>query len=153
MKTLHACPVRNFYSSIILPRLRVSNGARLFTASLVWAVLCCGCRQLAPTEVQTTRLTYPQARRDSTVDVYHGTEVPDPYRWLEYADAKETQAWVAKQNKLTSDFITAVPVREKIKTRLRDLLNYPRYLTPYKQGGRYFFWKNDGLQNQPVLYV
>ena len=153
MKTLHACPVRNFYSSIILPRLRVSNGARLFTASLVWAVLCCGCRQLAPTEVQTTRLTYPQARRDSTVDVYHGTEVPDPYRWLEYADAKETQAWVAKQNKLTSDFITAVPVREKIKTRLRDLLNYPRCLTPYKQGGRYFFWKNDGLQNQPVLYV
>jgi len=127
--------------------------ARLFTAALVLAALCCGCRQLAPTEVQTVGLAYPQARRDSTVDVYHGTEVPDPYRWLEDADSKETQSWVAKQNKLTYDFLAAVPVREKIKTRLTDLLNYPRYSTPYKRGGRYFFWKNDGLQNQSVLYT
>jgi prolyl oligopeptidase len=114
--------------------------------------LCCGCRQLAPIEVQTVELTYPQARRGSTVDVYHGIEVPDPYRWLEDADSQETQSWVAKQNKLTSDFLAAVPVREKIKTRLTDLLNYPRYSTPYKRGGRYFFWKNDGLQNQSVLF-
>ena len=126
---------------------------RLFPGLLVWAALCCGCRQPSPTELQTVELTYPQARRDSTVDVYHGTEVPDPYRWLEDADAKETQSWVAKQNKLTFDFLAAVPVREKIKTRLTALLNYPRYSTPSKRGGRYFFWKNDGLQNQPVLYV
>ena len=71
---------------------------RLFPGLLVWAALCCGCRQPSPTELQTVELTYPQARRDSTVDVYHGTEVPDPYRWLEDADAKETQSWVAKQN-------------------------------------------------------
>ena len=127
--------------------------AWLFAAVLFWAVLCCGCRQLAPAEVQTVGLIYPQARRDSIVDVYHGIEVLDPYRWLEDADAPETQSWVAKQNKLTSDFLAAVPVREKIKTRLTDLLNYPRYSTPYKQGGRYFFWMNDGLQNQSVLYV
>ena len=98
-------------------------------------------------------MTYPQARKDSTVDVYHGIEVPDPYRWLEDADTPETQSWVAKQNKLTYDFLAAAPAREKIKTRLTALLNYPRYSAPYKRGGRYFFWKNDGLQNQPVLYV
>jgi len=91
---------------------------RLFTAVLVWVVLCCGCRQLAPTEVQTSGLTYPQARKDSTVDVYHGIEVPDPYRWLEDADAPETQDWVAKQNKLTSDLLATVPVREKIMAHL-----------------------------------
>jgi prolyl oligopeptidase len=126
---------------------------RLFAAVLVWLVLCCGCQQLAPTEVQTVGLTYPEAHKNSIVDVYHGIEVPDPYRWLEDADAPETQNWVAKQNKLTSDFLTAVSVREKIKTRITSLLNYPRYSIPYKRGGRYFFWKNDGLQNQPVLYV
>lgn len=126
---------------------------RLFPGLLVWAALCCGCRQPSPTELQTVELTYPQVHRDSTVDVYHGTQIPDPYRWLEDADSKETQAWVAKQNKLTSDFLAAVPVREKIKTRLRNLLNYPRYSVPYKQGERYFFWKNDGLQNQSVFYI
>ena len=126
--------------------------ARLFTAVFFSVVLCCGCRQLSPTKTQTVKLTYPQARKGPTVDVYHGTEVPDPYRWLEDADAKETQSWVAKQNKLTSSFLAAVPVREKIETRLRNLLNYPRYSAPYKQGSRYFFWKNDGLQNQSVLY-
>jgi len=153
MKTLNARPVRNSYSSIILPRLQVSNGARLFTAVLACAVLCCGCLQPSPAEIQIIGLTYPQARRDSTVDVYHGTKVPDPYCWLEDADSPETQSWVAKQNKLTCDFLAAVPVREKIKTRLTALLNYPRYSAPYKQGGRYFFWKNEGLQNQSVFYV
>ncbi|MBW7990089.1 MAG: S9 family peptidase [Planctomycetes bacterium] len=125
----------------------------LFTVALVWGALFCGCRQLSPTEVQTGGLTYPQARRDSVVDVYHGTEVSDPYRWLEDADAKETQSWVAKQNELTSDFLSTVPVRRKIKTRLKKLMNYPRYSAPYKRGERYFYRKNDGLQNQSVLYI
>ncbi|NQT02696.1 MAG: S9 family peptidase, partial [Planctomycetes bacterium] len=126
---------------------------RLFTAAFVWGALSCGCRQLSPTEVQTGGLTYPQAHRDYVVDVYHGTEVPDPYRWLEDADAKETQSWVAKQNELTSDFLSTVPVRRKIETRLKKLMNYPRYSAPYKRGERYFFRKNDGLQNQSVLYI
>jgi len=103
---------------------------RLFIAALVSAALCCGCREISPTATKPVRWTYPQARQDSTVDVYHGTEVPDPYRWLEDADAPETQAWVAQQNKLTADFLAAVTAREK-----------------------YFFWKNDGLQNQSVLYM
>ncbi len=125
---------------------------RLFAAAFAWGALCCGCRQMSPREVRTGGLTYPQARRDSIVDVYHGTEVPDPYRWLEDADAKETQSWVAKQNELTSDFLSTVPVRKQIKSRLTDLMNYPRYSAPYKRGDRYFFRKNDGLQNQSVLY-
>jgi prolyl oligopeptidase len=123
---------------------------RLFTAALVWGALCCGCRQL---EVQRDGLTYPQAHRDYVVDVYHGIEVSDPYRWLEDADTEETQSWVAKQNELTSEFLSTVPVRRKIETRLKKLMNYPRYSAPYKRGERYFFRKNDGLQNQSVLYV
>ncbi|MCP4613599.1 MAG: S9 family peptidase [Planctomycetes bacterium] len=119
------------------------------TTAFVWVTFSCGCGKL---EVQTDSLTYPQAHRDSIVDVYHGTEVPDPYRWLEDADAEETQSWVAKQNELTSDFLSTVPVRRKIETRLKKLMNYPRYSAPYKRGGRYFFRKNDGLQNQSVLY-
>ncbi len=133
----------------IMKTLRI----RFFTAALMSAALCCGCQELFLTQTETARLIYPLARRDSTVDVYHGTRVPDPYRWLEDADAPETRAWVAQQNKLTADFLAAVPAREKIKARLTHLMNYARYSAPYKQGNRYFFWKNDGLQNQSVLYM
>jgi prolyl oligopeptidase len=125
----------------------------LFILALVGCVFCCGCQQLSRIEMHTGGLTYPVAHRDSIVDVYHGTEVPDPYRWLEDPDSRQTQDWVAKQNKLTSDFLSSVPMRGKIKTRLKNLLNYPRYSVPYKRGGRYFFRKNDGLQNQSVLYT
>ncbi len=97
-------------------------------------------------------MIYPPARKDSTTDVYRGIEVADPYRWLEDADADETQAWVSQQNKLTCDFLATVTAREKIKVRLTNLWDYPRYSAPSKEGSRYFFWKNDGLQNQSVLY-
>lgn len=126
--------------------------SRFFVTVIFSAVLCCGCQELFPAKTKTAKLLYPQARRDSIVDIYHGVEVPDPYRWLEDPDSAETQAWVARQNKLTTDFL-AVSAREKIRTRLTGLMDYPRYSAPYKQGGRYFFWKNDGLQNQYVLYL
>jgi len=126
---------------------------RLFVTVALSAVLCCGCQKLFPTKTKTAKLLYPPARRDSTVDVYHGVKISDPYRWLEDADSAETQAWVAQQNKLTSEFLVAVPAREKINARLTKLMDYPRYSAPYKQGSRYFFWKNDGLQNQSVLYL
>jgi prolyl oligopeptidase len=98
-------------------------------------------------------LKYPASKTVAVVDDYHGTAVADPYRWLEDADAEDTQAWVAAQNQLTFSYLQAIPARETIKRRLTELWNYPKYGPPVKEGGRYFFTKNDGLQNQSVLYV
>jgi prolyl oligopeptidase len=114
----------------------------LLVAITVSAALCSGCRP-----------PYPPARKDTVIDIYHGVNVPDPYRWLEEPDSKETQKWVAQQNKLTRDFLTDDTPREKIKTRLTKLWDYPKYSAPWRRASRYFFWKNDGLQNQSVLYV
>jgi len=99
------------------------------------------------------KYTYPLARQDDAVDDYHGTKIPDPYRWLEDPDAPETQAWVEAQNRLTFDFLSSSPAWEAIKARLARLWDYPKYSVPWKEGDRYFFWKNDGLQNQSVLYM
>jgi prolyl oligopeptidase len=93
------------------------------------------------------------ARKDNTVDNYHGIPVADPYRWLEDPDAPDTQLWVEEQNKQTFEYLQAVPTREKIRQRLTELWDYPKYSAPYKRGDRYFFSKNDGLQNQAVLYM
>jgi len=124
----------------------------LFVTVAVSAALYCGCRSASPEPAQQG-LLYPPAHKLPVVDVYHGTEVPDPYRWLENPVADETQMWVARQNKLTADFLASVDSRRKIKARLTHLWNYPRYSAPGKKAGRYFFWKNDGLQNQSVLYM
>jgi prolyl oligopeptidase len=100
-------------------------------------------------------LLYPETRREDVVDVYHGETVPDPYRWLE-ADARhspEVAAWVAAQNEVTRRYLDAIPERSAIRERLTALWNYERYSPPAKKGGRYFFSKNDGLQNQAVVYV
>ena len=96
---------------------------------------------------------YPPARVSDTVDDYHGTKVADPYRWLEDSASEETVKWVEAENALTREFLDAVPARAGIEERLTKLWNYPRYTLPYKEGDRYFFYKNDGLQNQSVLYM
>lgn len=93
------------------------------------------------------------ARRGTVIDNYHGTQVADPYRWLEDANAAETLAWVEAQNSLTADYLAAIPVRQKIQQRLTELWDYPKYSVPVKKDGRYFFSKNAGLQNQAVLYI
>lgn len=98
------------------------------------------------------RLTYPRARKSDVADVYHGTRVADPYRWLEDADHPETVAWVDAQNRLTRSLLDG-PERESIKKRLTELFDYPRVGVPEKQGKRYFYTRNTGLQNQSVLYV
>lgn len=96
---------------------------------------------------------YPEAPKSDQVDDYHGTKVPDPYRPLENADSPESRAWIEAQNKLTFDFLESIPERKKINERLTKLWNYERYGVPYREGGRYFFAKNSGLQNQSVLYT
>lgn len=98
-------------------------------------------------------LPYPQTARIDHVDVYHGVEVPDPYRWLEDPHLAESQAWIAAQNQVTFDYLAALPARDRLQQRLTELWNYERYGIPFKRGGRYFYYKNDGLQNQSVLYT
>lgn len=95
---------------------------------------------------------FPNSPRGPVVDVLHGVEVPDPYRWLEELDTPDTRAWIEAQNKLTFDYLAQVPARDRIRERLTALWDYAKYDVPFKRGGRYFFRHNDGLQNQYVLY-
>jgi prolyl oligopeptidase len=97
--------------------------------------------------------SYPLTATVDQVDHYHGTAVTDPYRWLEDPNSDETQAWVAAQNQVTFGFLNDIPIRETLKQRITQLWNYEKYSIPYKRGDRYFYYKNDGLQNQSVLYT
>lgn len=96
-------------------------------------------------------LNYPEAPRSDVVDTYYGVQVPDPYRGLENEDDPATQKWWQAENKLTHAYLNQ-PVRAQLRQRLQAIWNYPRYGTPRKKGAFYYFWKNDGLQNQYVLY-
>jgi prolyl oligopeptidase len=98
------------------------------------------------------RLEYPPARRADQIDDYHGTKVADPYRWLEDPDSAETRAWIEAENKLTFSVLEEIAERESIGQRLTELWNYEKYGVPTARGGRYFYSRNDGLQNQSVLY-
>ena len=96
---------------------------------------------------------YPSATRGTQVDVYHGVSIADPYRWLEDTDSPETKAWVEAENKLSDSFLASIPERPAIKNRLTQIWNFARYSAPFKEGGRYFYFQNTGLQNQSVLFV
>ena len=96
---------------------------------------------------------YPAARKSDQVDDYHGTKVADPYRWLEDLDSAETAKWVEAQNKLTFGFLNSIPQRTAIRERLTKLWNYEKFGVPFKEGSRYFYTRNSGLQNQSVLYT
>jgi prolyl oligopeptidase len=97
--------------------------------------------------------SYPVARKGEQVDDYHGVKVADPYRWLEDLDSEETRNWVEAENKLSFGFLGAIPARATIKDRLTKLWNYEKYGVPFKEGNRYFYSRNSGLQNQSVLYT
>ncbi|MDH3245894.1 MAG: prolyl oligopeptidase family serine peptidase, partial [Saprospiraceae bacterium] len=103
-------------------------------------------------ELPAIEVNYPDTRTDSTVDEYHGTVVADPYRWLEDDNSEETKDWVNRQNEVTFSYLDQIPYRELVRKRLEEVWNYERYGTPFKRGDRYYFFKNDGLQNQSVLY-
>ena len=96
--------------------------------------------------------SYPLTHKQDTFDVFHGEKVPDPYKWLEDDRSKETSEWVSTQNKLTNGYISQLPQREILQKRLKSLWAYERYQTPTKIGSHYYYLKNDGLQNQDVLY-
>ncbi|MFS0517701.1 prolyl oligopeptidase family protein [Nostoc sp. UIC 10607] len=106
-------------------------------------------------------LTYPSSHKNNQVDNYHGTLIADPYRWLEDPDSEETRTWIEAQNQITFGYLSEIPTREKIKQRLTKLWDYEKYGIPFKEGEslqdssteRYFYFKNDGLQNQSVLYT
>jgi len=99
------------------------------------------------------KVTYPDTRQDaSVVEDYHGTKVADPYRWLEDDNSEETGAWVKAQNEATFGYLDKIEYRDAIKERYTELFNYPKLSSPRKVGDYYFFSKNDGLQNQSVIY-
>ncbi len=95
---------------------------------------------------------YPDTKQINQVDEYFGTKVADPYRWLEDDRSEETKAWVIAQNKVTKDYISKIPFRDSIKKRITELWNYAKYSAPFKEGGYTYYYLNDGLQNQSVLY-
>ncbi|MCE9540917.1 MAG: prolyl oligopeptidase family serine peptidase [Bacteroidetes bacterium] len=99
------------------------------------------------------KLQYPSSRKKDTVDTYFGTKVADPYRWLEDDKSAETGDWVKAQNIVTYDYLSTIPFREKMKERLTKIWNFEKRSTPFKKKNYYFFYKNDGIQNQSVLYV
>jgi len=99
-----------------------------------------------------TAFVYPETRREDVGDDYHGTKVVDSYRWLEDADSAETAAWVQAQNKVTFGYLNSIPQRDSIAKRLTKLWDYEKFGVPRHEGGRYFYSRNDGLQNQSVVY-
>lgn len=128
----------------------------LFAVGLVFAFICHIGIKFTGSDAMSfasSAFVYPPSPKGNQVDQYHGVSIADPYRWLEDPDSPETKAWVEAQNKLTFGFLAQIPERNSIRQRLTELWNYEKYGIPFKEGDRYFFFKNDGLQNQNVLYT
>lgn len=106
---------------------------------------------LAPLMIQA-QLKYPVSAKSDHTDEYHGTTVPDPYRWLEDDRSEYTADWVTRQNKVTFDYLDQIPYRKDWQARLEEINNYPKFSTPFRNNAYFYFYKNDGLQNQSVLY-
>ena len=103
--------------------------------------------------IQTgAQVIYPKTEKQTVTDDYHGTKVEDPYRWLEDDNAAATKAWVKEENAVTTGYLKTIPYRGDVRRRLEELWNYPKYSSPTKKGDYYYFFKNDGLQNQAILY-
>src|SRR5215212_6591282 len=107
----------------------------------------------AATTIAAQSLTYPATKKGDQVDVYHGVKVADPYRWLEDDNSPATQAWVEAQNKVTLPYLSAIPFREQMRARVMRVSDYAKYSSPFHKGPYYFFSKNEGLQDQSVLYI
>src|ERR1700733_2489892 len=114
------------------------------------AVLFCGFAHAQ--QMNTQKLPSPVTKKVDTVNTYFGTAVPDPYRWLEDDRAADTKAWVQAENKVTQDYLSQIPYRDALHKRLEQLWNYEKYSAPFKEGKYTYFYKNDGLQSQSVLW-
>lgn len=124
----------------------------LLVLSIITVMVACKNETKEETSKTTIALNYPETKTVDTVDTYFGTRVEDPYRWLEDDRSKETEDWVATQNKTTFGYLENIPFRKDLKKRLSDLWNYEKVGAPFKEGDYSYFYKNDGLQNQYVLY-
>ncbi|HTJ49361.1 MAG TPA: prolyl oligopeptidase family serine peptidase [Cyclobacteriaceae bacterium] len=122
------------------------------TKFLLLILPCAALFSCGKKDEQTSNMTYPNTLKSDTVDTYFGESVADPYRWLENDTAKNTADWVKSQNDLTFAYLSKIPYRDKIKKRMEEVFNYERLSAPFKEGDYYYFYKNDGLQNQSVLY-
>ena len=134
--------------------------SRALALALAAAAGTAGAQTTAPTQTSVAKpaastpiVQYPKTKTVDQQDDYHGTQVADPYRWLEDVDAADTKAWVESQNAVTNAYLATIPEREKIRARLTKVWNYPKYQAPFREAGKYFYFENSGLQNQSVLYV
>ena len=103
--------------------------------------------------ISSPKLSYPVAKKGDVVDDYFGTKVADPYRWMEDLDSADVAGWVTAENQVTFDYLATLPMRERFNKRITELWNYPKVSIPVREGGRYFYQKNSGLQRQSPLYV
>ena len=133
----------DFFKKINYSRMK-TNYLFLMSSSILMIAGACNTK---------TGLEYPATEKDGTADTYFGREVADPYRWLEDDTSKATEAWVEAQNKITHAYLSQIPFRDRLKQRLTRLMDYERIGAPVKKNGKYYFTRNDGLQNQSVLYV
>src|SRR5690554_2813211 len=132
----------------------------LATLSLAAVALLTACGGAPSNTEQSTqaeqshggKVSYPETARGNTVDTYFGTEIADPYRWLEDDRSAETEAWVQAQNEVTFDFLEQIPFRDTIRERLAEAWNFERVGAPFVEGDYTYFYRNDGLQNQFVVY-
>ncbi|WP_415376219.1 prolyl oligopeptidase family serine peptidase [Patiriisocius sp. Uisw_017] len=124
---------------------------KILICSMVVATII-SCKESSIQTKESIAVTYPTTKKADTVSTYFGTEVKDPYRWLEDDMSEETGAWVAAQNEVTFDYLKNIPFREELKERLTSLWNYEKVGSPFKEGDYTYFSKNDGLQNQYVIY-
>src|SRR5512138_703043 len=99
------------------------------------------------------KVTYPVTQKVDTVDDYFGTKIADPYRWLENDTSAATAEWVKQENEVTNGYLSQIPFRDKIREKLTRIWDYPKIGVPFKEGPYYFFFKNNGLQNQAVFFV
>src|SRR6218665_1275107 len=159
---MRASPGRRKYASGLLgSRATMKTPALTAVACAFWFTHCSHAPVQAeapapaapPSSTAAPRLSYPAARLDDVVDDYHGTRVADPYRWLENPDSPESRQWIEAENKLTFGYLEKIPLREGLKRRMTELWDYERFSVPWHRGPRYFYFRNDGLQSQSVLYT